>query len=252
MGLIQCHQVDADNIYLYTRERRKLAARQVAVAPPDIPAGHVAKWETPLHPFSDVAWSTDGTWVVQADHRKDDLYIPTGKKYELGSEFEGNTYNGIGELPVWLTNEPPTSEFSTLIDGVWVIDVAAELAAAKSILVRELSAACEAEIYAGFESNALGSVHHYPAGDKDQQNLTASVLDSIVPDLPEGWLTPFWCEIGGVWEFRMHTATEIQQVGRDGKARILACMAQNDFLASQVHSAASITELSAIEWVSPA
>ncbi|MAL02631.1 MAG: hypothetical protein CL536_10975 [Alcaligenaceae bacterium] len=139
-----------------------------------------------------------------------------------------------------------------MADGVWVVDEAAELADAKDLKIRVLSGACQADIYDGFESSALGSLHHYPANDKDQQNLTASVLASIVPGLPQEWLTPFWCEIGGIWEFRMHTAAQIQQVGMDGKARILACMALNDSLAGQVREATSIAEVESIEWVSPA
>lgn len=251
MNSLQCHQVDDNDIYIYTVERRRAAARQVLTPPPEIPAGFLAKWETALHPFADVAWRTDGNWTLHEDHRKDEIYTRTRDKYELGADFEGESYDGVGELPAWATNVPPPSHFCSLVDGVWVVDEAAELKDAKDIRIRYLSAACQAEIYAGFESNALGAVHHYPANDKDQQNLTASVLASLVPGLPEAWLTPFWCEVGGVWEFRMHTAAQIRQVGTDGKARILACMAQNDLLADEVRAATTKAAVEAIAWFTP-
>ena len=47
-----------------------------------------------------------------------------------------------------------------------------EAQAAQAALV---SAACQAAIYAGFSSSALGATYHYPAGLLDQQNLSMNV-----------------------------------------------------------------------------
>jgi len=130
------------------------------------------------------------------------------------------------------------------------------LAETQALKLVELAAACQADIYAGFHSSAIGAGYLYPASEQpphhDQQNLTASVLASVMPDVDANWTTPFWCaDSAGAWAMRAHTAEQIQQVGRDGKARILACMAQNDMLADQVQAATTIEAVNAIVWVSP-
>lgn len=124
------------------------------------------------------------------------------------------------------------------------------LAAAQAAKVAELSTACKAAIYAGFTSDALGSAYSYPAKDTDQQNLSGSVLASLLPSAAGGdWATPFWCaDAAGAWEFRAHTAAQIQQVGQDGKAAILAAMARNQSLAAQVLAATTVDAVAAITW----
>jgi hypothetical protein len=65
----------------------------------------------------------------------------------------------------------------------------------------------------------------------------------------EIWSTPFWCEnASGVWVWMPHTVAQILQVGRDGKAAILAKMAQNAGLAAQVIAATTIAAVQAIVW----
>ncbi len=113
----------------------------------------------------------------------------------------------------------------------------------------ELDAACTAQIYTGFTSDALGAAYHYPAQDKDQQNLTASVVESTLPNLPADWTTPFWCaDANGVWALRPHTVAQIQQAGRDGKAVIVAAITQNGTLQKQVAAADTIEAIQAIVW----
>lgn len=118
--------------------------------------------------------------------------------------------------------------------------------AAKS---EELDAACRAQIYAGYESAALGAPHHYPAKDRDQSNMVASVTSSMYPNLPADWWTPFWCaDAGGAWAYRPHTAAQIQQAGADGKAAILAALSKNAALQQQLAAAATIADIEAIAW----
>lgn len=118
----------------------------------------------------------------------------------------------------------------------------------KAAKVAALSISCKAAIVAGFDSSALGSVHHYPSKDTDQMNLSSSVLASILPGNPADWTTPFWCADGDTWAFVPHTATQIQQVGRDAKAAILTLMAKNAQLAAQAMAATDPAELDAIAW----
>lgn len=112
-----------------------------------------------------------------------------------------------------------------------------------------MSAACEAQIVAGFTSAALGPVHTYPGKVTDQQNLTASVVGSLMPNLPVDWLTPFWCANDqGVWSYSMHSSLQIQQVGLDCKAAILLALTKNATLSAQILSAVTPAAVTAIVW----
>lgn len=193
-----------------------------------------------------------GEWSIVLDYRSSTLYMTAdGEKYTVGEDADGKKYEGVGPLPDWLTDRERPGPFHHWIDDAWVLNEAEELADAKQRKITELSQACQAQIFEGFKSAALGAVHHYPALALDQQNLTASVLDSTIPGLPEDWTTPFWCEIDGEWAFRLHTAAQIQQVGRDGKTRILRCMGQNESLASMVRQAQTLLEVEQIVWSDP-
>lgn len=122
----------------------------------------------------------------------------------------------------------------------------------KTAKINELSGKCKQQIVSGFESTALGSSYHYPTKETDQLNLASSVIDSLLPNLPADWTTPFWCEDAvGVWSFKPHTAEQIQQVGRDAKAAVLACMAKNAGLAQQVLDAKTQEDVEKIKWEAP-
>lgn len=122
-----------------------------------------------------------------------------------------------------------------------------EFSRLKTAKKEAISGACRSEIVSGFDSSALGERHHYPAKETDQLNLSGSILDSLLPDLPTDWTTPFWCaDTSGLWAFRLHTASQIQQVGHDAKAAILAAMGKNEVLQAQIAAAGSVEELEAI------
>lgn len=124
-----------------------------------------------------------------------------------------------------------------------------QLASARSLKISELDASCKAAIYAGFTSSALGSVHTYPAEDADQQNLSASVLGSLMPNLAADWTTPFWCaDASGLWSYAAHTAAQIQQVGQDGKAAVIAAITKKAQLVAQVNAAPSVEAVQSIVW----
>ena len=121
-----------------------------------------------------------------------------------------------------------------------------ELQQTKSL---ELNLAAQTQIYQGYFSDALGSTHLYPAKDKDQTNMVASVTDSYNPTNGETWLTPFWCaDVDDVWQYRLHTATQIQKAGSDGKLAILAALGKNAALQAQVLLATTKEELDLIIW----
>jgi len=139
------------------------------------------------------------------------------------------------------------------IDTSKLVTAAAQLQAYKDAKVAALSAACRSAITAGFESDALGELHFYPSKETDQLNLAGSVTDSLLAGLPEDWVTPFWCaDSAGEWAMRPHTAEQIQQVGREAKARILALMQHNAALAEQVQLAPDKAVVDQIVWEYPA
>lgn len=127
------------------------------------------------------------------------------------------------------------------------------LAEAQTTQIAALAAACQAEIYRGFASSALGATYTYPANDTDQRNLIASVTASLLPNLPTTWAVPFWCaDSSGNWATRPHTAAQIQKAGSDGQAAITALRLQNAKLAAEVMAAATVAAVQAVTWTMPA
>lgn len=127
------------------------------------------------------------------------------------------------------------------------------LADAKEAKLSELRQTCYDNITSGFASSALGSAHTYPSkntpDNPDQLNLAASVLASTLPNLPSEWTIKFWCaDSTGKWAMVAHTASQIQQVGIDGKAHVEACQAQFDTLTQQAMAASSNTAVKAVAW----
>lgn len=109
MNTIPVYQADANGFFLYESKASELALDPgnynipfgaVVAAPPKCPAGEVARL-------------VNGEWAAVEDHRDDTLYVVgTNAKYTLGSVVDGQSYDGGGPLPEWLTDvEPaPTEE----------------------------------------------------------------------------------------------------------------------------------------------
>jgi hypothetical protein len=133
-------------------------------------------------------------------------------------------------------------------DGLPIL-IGPSLEEAKAAQIAAVRHACEAAIFAGFECDALGTPHTYPAKDRDQQNLAASVLASIMPGLPANWTTPFWCaDANGNWAFVNHTAAQIQAVGTAGKAAILANLETCQGYEAAIAAAQTPEAVAAISW----
>ncbi|KEC73895.1 hypothetical protein RLPCCGM1_c2014 [Rhizobium leguminosarum bv. phaseoli CCGM1] len=134
--------------------------------------------------------------------------------------------------------------------GVWRLRTASDdLVALKEAQIVLLTSACAAAIVGGYASSALGSEHQYPSKVTDQINMMGSVTDSLLPDQPADWSTPFWCaDEAGAWAFRLHTAAQIQAAGVAGKAHILECQTKLGQLSAQVLAATSAEAVAAIGW----
>jgi len=114
---------------------------------------------------------------------------------------------------------------------------------------RVIETACSNEILAGFESSALGDVHVYPSDTYDQINLSGTILRSALPSAAPEDMYPFKCmDDAGVWDFRFHTAEQIQQVGDDAYDFILAARYKNSVLQIAIEASETQEELDLIEW----
>lgn len=179
------------------------------------------------------------TWSLVPDYRGADAWsTSTGAKTAV-------TTLGKSLADLGLTDQQPPAYPAKWSGSAWVAD----LDTARANKVAELSAACQAAIYAGYDSDALDSTHHYPAQDHDQRNMIASVTASLLPGLPADWTTPFWCaDSAGAWAMRDHTAAQIQQAAEDGTKAILTLMAKNVQLAGEAQAAADIDAVNAVTW----
>lgn len=114
------YQLDDQGLLLHEREAPTKGHLQVMVAPPEVPAGHVARWVTALHPVIDTKSYGDsgtGAWEVIEDHRKDSLWLSHGQPYTLGEDREGQAYDGLGPVPAWLHTEEPAAPELTLAEA---------------------------------------------------------------------------------------------------------------------------------------
>ena len=142
------YQLDDQGLLLHEREAPTKGHLQVMVAPPEVPAGHVARWVTALHPVVDTKTYGDqgtGSWEVIEDHRKDKLWLAHGRPYVLDIDTDGQTYDGLGPLPAWLYTEEPPAPEPTL----------EEAQAAQLVLIN-----------AGFEQAAKALTAGYPEAER--------------------------------------------------------------------------------------
>lgn len=201
------------------------------------------------------------------------IYRLNGKKFDIATEHKIGNVNyprgwfldadnraamGIEEIADPALPDSTTYTWTENDDGSLNVTLKA-LGDVKADQVAQLSAACQSAIYAGFTSNALGAAHTYPFGDLDQTNLTGSVLLSTLAAAgAPGWITPFLCADGsGVWAYRPHTQSQIQQAGTDAANAKLANLIKNATKAAQINAVATtsdpvadIAAVRAITWAS--
>lgn len=167
----------------------------------------------------------------------------------LWKDESGNLYDDMGGEALLLAAWPAGLVLVADEDVAAILNPPKSLGQLQAEKVAELDAACSAAILAGFTSAALGTPHLYPAKPTDQANLQASVLSSMYPNLPADWSTPFWCaNAEGEWAMRPHSATQIQQVGVDGKEAIIAAIQRKAGLEATVMAALTVEALSAVAW----
>lgn len=104
MNTITVYQADADGFFLYESKASELALDPGHF---NVPFGAVPA-EPPSVSSGQVARLMNGEWTVVEDHRSDMLYvIATGASYQVGTNVHGQSYDGGGPIPVWLTDVQP-------------------------------------------------------------------------------------------------------------------------------------------------
>lgn len=143
-------RIDPDtNIVLYHEDilhgfdgRLSVPGNCIQVVAPEISEGNLLKWESTV-PRTNYLFGTEGTGTYQvlADHRKDKLYTTTnGQEYTIGAdhELDGHavSFDGVGDLPSWLTAQERPDSFHDWDGTDWVPD---EIAIEKNKKVIERS-----------------------------------------------------------------------------------------------------------------
>ncbi|QII37523.1 hypothetical protein G3M83_07340 [Rouxiella badensis] len=116
-----------------------------------------------------------------------------------------------------------------------------QLDAAKAEKISNLSAKCQAFLYNGFTSAAIGEIRNYPSTVKDQQNL-ASVAAT-------GASASLWCENNSVWLLTEHTSQQISQVNADWVLYLNAAQRKLMGLVTKVNNMTTIDSVKAIDWI---
>ncbi len=153
---------------------------------------------------------------------------------------------GKPEITVWNTGKLGPQPTVAQLEAAWP---AAQLQAVQTIQKAIVTKSCVSAMTGGFLSSALGSARTYPSTLTDQHNLSGSVIASLLPNLPSGWTTSFWCmDSTGAWAFTPHTAAQIQQVGMDGKAWITAQQEKLASLNAQIEVATTVSAVQSVIW----
>lgn len=160
-------------------------------------------------------------------------------------DFTIKVTSGTATLLTWnnaLGTQPTQDQMQTALDGV-------QLAGYKQQQISLIAAASITAQTSGFTSSALGSEYSYPSDLQDQANLNAVATSSTFPIQPAGATYAFWCTSStGVSGFVSHTAAQIQRVGMDGLAAIMAQKAKQWDLTQQIAAATTVAAVQAIVW----
>ncbi|WP_368655379.1 hypothetical protein ABRY94_11655 [Castellaniella ginsengisoli] len=225
------YQLDDQGLLLHEREAPTKGHLQVMVAPPEVPAGHVARWVTALHPVIDTKTYGDpgtGAWEVIEDHRKDSLWLGHGKPYTLGADADGQTYDGLGPVPAWLYDAEPPAPEPTL----------AEAQAAQLVLIN-----------ASFEAAAQALTAGYPEAERltwpiQQAEALAWAADNTAP-------TPYLdglADARGITPAEMRALTLAQVQAFQAASQQLVGTRQR--LRDEINAAATVADVRAVVWPS--
>lgn len=100
----------------------------IVVTPPETTEQQLLRWNSSVprthHTFGT---ETTGSWEVLADYRKVKLYTThDGQEYTVGADIDidgtEHSFDGVGDLPDWLTEVERPSPFHNWTDSAWIPD----------------------------------------------------------------------------------------------------------------------------------
>lgn len=193
---------------------------------PMVPA-HATLEQPPTVNANEVAINDGATWSVQPDFRGETWYQPDGTPVE---------FTVIGEQP--------TADMSLAIPAAIL------LANTQAIKILELKGACRAEIFAGFDSSALGSLHHYSLSQTDQANLQAAHSMALANQSTPGWSILIQSLALGeaTASYRPHSAPQVMQVATDIVAGKEAALIKLATCITDVQAAVDEVGVNSIVW----
>ena len=154
------------------------------------------------------------------------------------AQQNGKQIKSVDGLPV------AVGEYEELSGSTVSYSAALELAVQLPIVIKNINTACKASIESGFTSSSLGSEHSYESELEDQINLSGNIQRAKA--------VPQKCtDSEGVVEYRVHTSTQIHDVGEDFAVHKLTQLIKAKGLKDQANAAAAandLTALQAIEW----
>jgi hypothetical protein len=146
----------------------------------------------------------------------------------------------------WNTTKLGTQPTVDVLQQAWDSVLVQQARDAQLVIIAAASAAAQTS---GFTSDALGSTYSYPSGLADQANLTAVITASLISGQPADTSYLFWCkDASGTEGFVGHTASQIQKVGLDGMAAVMAAKQKQQTLAQQIAAATTVAEVQAVVW----
>lgn len=158
-------------------------------------------------------------------------------------DFEAINTKALAQYTNWV---PFNKE---LIENLLLPTEVFSLSKARLIKAASISASCEQFIVAGFDSSALGTIHTYPSNRDDQLNLSGTVQRSMMLGVLPTDTFEFLCkDLSGVWAYAVHTATQIQQAGKDAYSYILNARVKNATLQAQIAASTTQAQLDTIIW----
>lgn len=125
---MKTYQTNESGVFQYEQETTTAPFGAVFISPPDAGEGRVAVWVSALERVDmDYGTAGKGEWRVMPDNRDVELYLTSdGQKYTLGSDADGDVFDGLGDIPNWLTTEPRPSQFHKWQGGAWLLDEQAQ------------------------------------------------------------------------------------------------------------------------------
>lgn len=170
------------------------------------------------------------------------FFDETGRVREAHND---DTKEGLPDGAVELTDEQWEARWDLVLTG-GTVSVSAQtpaLSALREAAAARLSRETRAAIRAGYDCDALGAMHHYPANETDQLNVAGLVVAAML----DGTGCNTSCADGsGVWARRSPTAEQIQAVGRAARDHVAAAQAAYEIALQTLNAAETAEAVSAV------